>query len=315
MSNRADHRENPRPTNTALHTIADGIEGKIHPLVSKALAPETQGWGIGDLGTETETLEPHTTTDPQLKGSLELALQDTDTHPPDTTNLDLEPDLGSSQAATIWAGETPPTLIFTDIDKPDPALELLMHSIWQLFLRGYPPDAIGRKVGISYNRTRRLLGTIKQRTMEYMVENPQVFGAPLETLYLQTLRRRERQSALWEELEKATMESVRPQFYRLIAEEDKAIENLLGLSKETLAIVLGTPAQHASADLLRQAGPDSLKEILVTIRDICEATTGELPALESTQTIAGSVRELKPTPRLVEDPSLQTAPQTDLAHV
>lgn len=258
----------------ALHA-----ERRTNPQPTQRDATQDIGYGINPLASTLVVGE-------ETAAALELG----DPHTQPTTS---PADTPTPIAPTLWE-EPPPPIIFTDdASHPNPRLELLMHSIWQLHLRGYPADAIGRKVNISFNRVRKLLREIKATTMEYMVENPQVFGAPLELLYTQTLRRRERQSALWEELKNTTMESVRPQFYRLIAEEDKAIENLLGMNRETIGIVLGSPAQHASADILRQAGPDGLKEILSTIRDICVGTTGQLPALESTQTIQGSVRELK----------------------
>lgn len=155
--------------------------------------------------------------------------------------------------------------------------DILRHALLQLYLRGYTRDAMAKKLGIARKNLRGHLEAVRASILNYMEENPEVFGAPLEALYLQVLRRRERQSALWEELGSPDqhMESVRPQFYRLLAEEDKAIEGLLGLDHKTVSLVVGTPMEQAQADLLRTMGPDKLKELLVELRETHELLSQE----------------------------------------
>ena len=179
--------------------------------------------------------------------------------------------------ATSGIQETSPLNSGDFIPQTTPALllgdsmerEQLRHAILQLYLRGYTRDAMVKKLKVSRRYLRAHLESIRESVLTYMEDNPQVFGAPLEALYLQVLRRRERQSALWEELESEDqhMESVRPQFYRLLQEEDKAIEGLLGLDSKTVSVVIGSPMEAAQADILRTMGPDKLKELLKDLRE------------------------------------------------
>lgn len=170
----------------------------------------------------------------------------------------------SINAGSVIPQTTPP-LIFGDSFEH----EILRHAVFQLYMRGYTRDAMGKKLGISRKVLRGHLESIRASVLIYMEENPEIFGAPLEALYLQVLRRRERQSAIWEELgsKDQRMESVRPQYYRLLSEEDKAIEGLLGLDQKTLSVVIGTPMEQAQADLLRTMGPEKLKELLADLRE------------------------------------------------
>ena len=176
------------------------------------------------------------------------------------------------EEAPINTGEhlpqsTPP-LVFTD----DPPRELRRHAIFQLYLRGYPREAIMRKLGIGFECIKKELKAIKKSIVLYMGENPEVFGSPLEVLYLQVLRRRERQSALWEEIEKGGSAQI-PQYYRLLADEDTSIESLLGLTKENLSIIIGSPMEAAEADLFRQLGPEGLKDLMLELRRTYSAVT------------------------------------------
>jgi hypothetical protein len=185
---------------------------------------------------------------------------------PSTDDSDTGPAPGSfSTNSGDLIPQTTPPLILGDSYQH----EVLRHAILQLYLRGYTRDAMGKKLNIPRKHLRRHLEAIRASVLTYMEENPEIFGGPLEALYFQVLRRRERQSALWEELdsESQRMESVRPQFYRLIADEDKAIEGLLGLDHKTVSLVVGTPIEQAQADLLRTMGPEKLKELLVELRE------------------------------------------------
>lgn len=194
-------------------------------------------------------------------------------HPPDP---EAHPHTQPLAAALVTATgnqpglpQTTPPLLFAE----EPRDNLLLHTIFQLYLRGYPREAIAKKVDVSSIYVRTLLKRIKKTINIYMEKNPQVFGAPLEALYLQVLRRRERQSAVWEELGRAP-DNTRPALYRILGDEDRAIEGLLGLDHRTLSIVTGSPMEHARADLIKSLGPQGLKDLLQNIRQTHHQLTG-----------------------------------------
>lgn len=240
---RASHREDPQP-----RTTAPGARLKDPDSTVKAAGTQPHPF----LALE----GPHTA-ESEKRAGLELKLAG-------------EPFSVNTGAAIP---QTTPPLIFGDSFEH----EVLRHAVFQLYLRGYTRDAMGKKLGISRKVLRGHLEAIRESVLSYMEENPEVFGGPLEALYLQVLRRRERQSAIWEELGSGDqhMESVRPQYYRLLGEEDKAIEGLLGLDHRTLSVVIGTPIEQAQADLLRTMGPEALRELLADIRETRSLLAGE----------------------------------------
>jgi hypothetical protein len=236
QANRAAHRADPQPRTAAPNQRLQDPDNTVktagiqpHPLLALA-------------GSESPELV-------EERAELEIGL----VGEPFSTN-----------SGGVIPQTTPPLILGESFEH-----EVLRHAIFQLYLRGYTRDAMGKKLGISRTHLRGHLEAIRSSVLVYMENNPEVFGAPLEALYLQVLRRRERQSALWEELgaEDQRMESVRPQYYRLLHEEDKAIENLLGLDHRTISVVVGTPMEQAQADLLRTMGPEKLKELLADLRE------------------------------------------------
>lgn len=200
---------------------------------------------------------------------------------------------GDEETTLINSGEylpqsTPP-LIFGD--SSDPTVELRRNNIFQLWMRGYDTVTIAKKLGSGYVALRRDIKLIRAKLAAYIAENPQVFGGPIETLYLQIVRRRDRQSAIWEEINDAPTPAQKPAFYRLIAEEDTAIEKLLGMDRKTLAVTVGSPMEQAQADMLRAMGPTGLKELLEELRRVhpLVANGESIQTIDVTPTSAGQV--------------------------
>jgi len=201
---------------------------------------------------------------------------------------------GEAESTRINTGEhlpqsTPP-LLFGGENFTDPTIEERRNTIFQLWLKGYDTVTIARKIQMGYNPLRKEIKIIREKLSTYIRENPQVFGGPIEALYLQIVRRRQRQSAIWEEIE-GDEGPRKPAYFRLIAEEDKAIEGLLGMDRRTLDISVGSPMEQAQADLLRKMGPDELKELLEELRRVhpLVADGKSIQTIDITPTSAGQV--------------------------
>jgi len=164
----------------------------------------------------------------------------------------------------------------SDDTTKDPRNEIRLQTVFQLYLRGYARETVARRLGIPLPVVKGDFITIHNGLLRYMRTNPGVFGNPAQALFLQILRRRDRQSALWDEIQEAVSEAAKPQYYRLIAEEDKAIEGLLGLDRKTLDISIGSPAEQSQAAMLREMGPDALRELLADIRATHTQLTGSV---------------------------------------
>lgn len=226
------------------------------------------------------------------------------------TPADLEetrkraPDLVEREALLVLRGERPPLaekpkdapepehpIVFDEPGDPRKALE--KAAIWELHLRGYSVDKMGLKLKMGRGKVGRLLDEVKQDMVQWMADHPTAFASPMELVFEQVQRRRDRQAAMWDELANCELASVKPQFYRLIAEEDRDIERLVGLDKSTIEVLFGSPMESAQAELLRKAGPEGLGQILKALRDLHVEVSGQEIKTTSSVVVEGSIRELR----------------------